>query len=119
MTNDGLKLPVPRIAPVLDANFRPASLANRAFRSEVEASGAAQSVRFALEQADGSVFRFSAKVFALAHPAAMGNLRYLERIIKFLLWSRGGCRIYFDGPAELHRRLSAHYRETSTGRFDA
>jgi predicted NBD/HSP70 family sugar kinase len=119
MTNDGLKLIAPKISPVLDENFRPASLANRAFRAEVEASGSGVPVRLAIEQADGSVFRFDTRVFADGHSNAAGNFRYLERFVKFLLWSRGGYRIYFDGPANLHAKLAAHYQKTATGKFDA
>jgi predicted NBD/HSP70 family sugar kinase len=119
MTNDGLKLVAPRITPTLDPSFRPASLANRAFREEVTASGNPIPLRLAIEQADGSVFTFSLKLLPPDHPSAAGNFRYVERYIKFLLWSRGGYRLYFDGPADVHRRLEAHYRETPTGRFDA
>lgn len=119
MTNDGLRLIAPRVTPVLDPWFRPASLATRAFRESVAASGEPVPVRLALEQADGSVFAFALKVLPAGHPQAAGNFRYVERFVKFLLWSRGGCRIFFDGPADLHRRLEAHYRETTTGRFDA
>ena len=32
------------------------------------------------------------------HPQAFLNFRYTERLLKFLLWSRGGTRVYFDGP---------------------
>jgi predicted NBD/HSP70 family sugar kinase len=40
-------------------------------------------------------------------------------LVKFLLWSRGGWKVWFSGPDELGRRLQAHYRETATGKFDA
>src|SRR5687768_6881453 len=119
MSNDGLPLVAPKIAPVLDPNFRPASLANRAFRAAVGASSRAKPVRIAIEQADGSVFQFDTQVFDEGHTAAAGNVRYIERFIKFLLWSRGGYRVYFDGPASVHARLVAHYNETATGKFDA
>ena len=119
MTNDGLKLVAPKITPVLDPMFRPASLANRAFRDEVEASEEGVPVRIGIEQADGSIFHFTTRVFAEKHPSAAGNFRYLERFIKFLLWSRGGFRIYFDGPKELHAELASYYKDTATGKFDA
>ncbi len=119
MTNDGLKLIAPRITPVLDPQFRPASLANRAFRRDAEATGKAETVRLALEQADGSVFHFKTQIFPADHPAAGGNIRYLERFIKFLLWSRGGYKVHFDGPAEVQGQLAAHYEKSATGRFDA
>ncbi len=119
MTNDGLRLVAPRITPVLDPMFRPASLANRAFREELAHCEGCVPVGIAVEQADGSIFRRNTAVFPEEHPAARGNFRYLERLIKFLLWSRGGYRVHFDGPRELHSRLAAYYKETPAGKFDA
>jgi predicted NBD/HSP70 family sugar kinase len=112
-------LVIPRCPPALDPQFRPAALANRAFRQRLRQSGRALPVRLALEQTDGSVYHFVTQIFPDDAPAAAGNFIYLERILKFLLWSRGGWRIYFDGPPALAARLAAHYRETPTGRFDA
>lgn len=111
--------PAPRIVPVLDPQFRPAVLANRAFRSAAQASGRPIPVPIAVEQADGSVFRFQTEVCPPQASLAGGNLTYVERFVKFLLWSRGGYRVYVDCPAELGAQLQSHYRETVTGRFDA
>jgi predicted NBD/HSP70 family sugar kinase len=108
----------PMIVPPLDPDFRPAALGHRAFAAEADVSGASQ-VRIALEQADGSVFRFDRPILGAAHPASGANYFYLERLIKFLLWSRGGFRVHFDGPAELGARLQLRFRDTETGRFDA
>jgi predicted NBD/HSP70 family sugar kinase len=119
MKNDGLRLIAPRVTPMLDPDFRPASVANRAFQREVEASGGGERVIIALEQADGSVFHFKTRIFKHEHPGASGNSRYVERLLKFLLWSRGGYKVYFDGPTEVHRELVSHYENTATGRFDA
>jgi predicted NBD/HSP70 family sugar kinase len=118
MTNDGLTLIEPQIRPTLDPHFRPAALANREFRKAAEAAGG-ELVTLALEQADGSVFHFRTRVFRTEHAKAEGNFRYLERYLKFLLWSRGACTIYFNGSEGLHRRLVQHYQNTATGRFDA
>jgi predicted NBD/HSP70 family sugar kinase len=119
MDNDGLKLIAPRIMPVLDPQFRPAVLAGRAFKAEVRDSGASVPVRLALEQSDGSVFHFVTQIFSDRDPRAIGNFTYLERLVKFLLWSRGGFRIHFAGPAPLAGRLQNHFRDTATGRFDS
>jgi predicted NBD/HSP70 family sugar kinase len=105
--------------PELDPQFRPAVLANRAFRAQIRQVGQPLPVRLALEQTDGSVHHFSTEIFPEAAPQAAGNFIYLERILKFLLWSRGGWRIHFDGPAALAAKLAAHYRETATGKFDS
>ncbi len=117
--NHGLPLVAPRITPVLDPAFRPAVLANRAFREQARASRNPVGVRLALEQTDGTVSHLSTEVLPESHPQAAGNSIYLERIAKFLLWSRGGFRIHFDGPAALAAKLEAHYRETPTGKFDS
>ncbi|HEX4119931.1 MAG TPA: ROK family protein [Verrucomicrobiae bacterium] len=118
MNSNDLLCPKPRIAPALDADFRPAALGHRAFAKEAEISGGPE-IRIALEQADGSVFRFDRRVLPRKHPASDANYFYVERLVKFLLWSRGGFRVYFDGPAEIGARLQSHFRETATGRFDA
>lgn len=118
-TNQGLPLPAPRITPVLDPGFRPAVLAVRAYQALVDATPGAIPVRLALEQADGTVFRFDIRMLPGTHPQASANFTFLERLVKFLLWSRGGWRIYLDGPASLASQLAAHYREAATGKFDA
>jgi predicted NBD/HSP70 family sugar kinase len=117
--NNGLTLVAPQITPVLDPAFRPAVLANRAFRQQVAATTNPVPVRLALEQTDGSVSRYETQVFDESHPQAVGNFTYLERIAKFLLWSRGGYRFHFNGPAPLAAKLAAYYRETPTGKFDS
>ncbi len=40
-------------------------------------------------------------------------------MIKSLLWSRGGCRVWVDGPDALVGDLRRHYAEDVAGRFDA
>src|SRR5438045_3535899 len=111
--NQGLDLPAPRLSPVLDPSFRPAILANRAFNQQVRGSHNPTPIGLALEQTDGTVSHFHAQVFALDHPKASANFIFIERLVKFLLWSRGGFRIHFNGPAPLAEKLSAHYRDTS------
>ncbi len=118
-TNTGLPLVAPRVKPILDAAFRPAVLAVRAYQDLARSAPGAVQVRLALEQADGSVFRFETPVLPASHPHATANAVYLERFVKFILWSRGGWRLYIDAPGELAARLAAHYEDTPTGRFDA
>ena len=104
----------PRIVPVLDPGLRPAVLARRAFDAQ-----ATLPVHIALEQLDGSVFRFSMRVLESSHPNASANAFFLERFVKFLLWAFGGWRVWIDGPQGLAEALAAHYRDTPVGRFDS
>lgn len=108
-------LPAPRVAPPLDPDFRPASLATAA----VEAAGGPV-VEAALEQADGSIHRFQTRLLdpSLA-AAAECNPLLLERWCKFLLWACGGWRLWIAAPAALVDGLRRHYAESPTGRFDS
>lgn len=115
--HNGLALVVPAILPALDPDFRPAVLANRAFRRAAAENPLA--VQIALERGDGGVSRFDTVVADAGLPESAGNFMYLERLVKFLLWARGGWKVYCSGPAELGAKLQAHYRDTATGRFDA
>ncbi|RME93759.1 MAG: ROK family protein [Verrucomicrobia bacterium] len=115
----GSFLVAPRVTPVLDPAFRPAVLARRAFDEAVELSGRPVEVTVALEQADGSVSRSSMRFLPPDHPEAGANPFFLERWIKFLLWSRGGHRVYVAGPEEFAEKLGRHYALESNGRFDA
>lgn len=107
-------LVAPQVVPVLDPGLRPAVLARRAFEREGTVP-----VRIALEQADGSVFRFEMRVLEAAHPQAAANAFFVERYVKFLLWAFGGWRVWLDGPPGTAERLAAHYRDTAVGRFDS
>src|SRR6185369_11261647 len=104
---------------LLDPFFRPAVLACHAFRERVRMSGGLETVRLALEQADGSISHFTTEIFAETSPEAVSNFPYLERVLKLLLWSRGGNRVHFQGPAALAKQLAQYYRESPTGRFDS
>jgi predicted NBD/HSP70 family sugar kinase len=118
-SNSGLPLVAPGIQPVLDAAFRPAVLANRAFRKAVAESQQPVNVTIALEQTDGNVSHYKTQIFDASDPRSAGNFRYIERISRFMLWSRGGFRIHVDGPEALAQQLAAYYRETPTGKFDS
>ena len=112
-------LPVPKVAPPLDPQFRPAVLACRAFRVAARATARAVLVRIAIEQTDGSVFHSATEIFHEGHPLAVSNFVHVERLVKFLLWARGGWRVHFAGPPPLAAALQSHFRETPTGKFDS
>lgn len=117
--NRGLKLIAPRCVPPLDPEFRPAVLANHAFERLAKSTPDALRVRIALEQDAQSVSRFETMILPESHPEAAGNFYFIERILRFLLWTRGGFRIYIDAPEKLAAELATYYRESPTGRFDS
>ena len=99
-----LRLIAPRFVPPLEPEFRPAVLANRAFRGEISASGQGVPLIIALERSDGSVSRYETVAFPEGHPRFEANLTYAERIVKFLLWAPAAGR----SPSAAARHRSAH-----------
>ncbi|MCP4697845.1 MAG: ROK family protein, partial [Gammaproteobacteria bacterium] len=108
----------PRFAPPLDATFRPAVLANRAYQKEVADSGAGVPLVLGLERSDGALSRFETAVFPEGHPRAQANLRYVERIVKFLLWQRGGWKMIIGGPESIGAHIKALYAPEGGRAFD-
>jgi len=100
--------------PVLDPEFVPAVLWNREFESA--AADSSETVVIGLFRDDKAVARRELKVLA---DDLDRSFKYVERLLKFLLWSVGGNTVRFDGSDELFEKLQAHYRDTGIGRFDS
>lgn len=110
----------PSISPILDPGFRPAVLANHKFREFLKATGKAKPIILAIEQADGSIFHFNTVIASGDDKESLeANFQYLERFIKFILWSRGAFRIYITAPEALSQKLQNYYAQSVTGSFDA
>ena len=60
----------PRFVPPLEPEFRPAVLANRAFREEVAASGRGTPLIIGLARSDGAFSRYETVAFPVRSPAA-------------------------------------------------
>jgi predicted NBD/HSP70 family sugar kinase len=108
----------PALVPPLDENFRPAVLYNHAFRSEVEAYGGGVPLVLALERSDGSISRFETRVLPKDHPHASENTFYVERLVKFLLWQKGGWKLYVGGPKFIGEYIQRTYAADGDRSFD-
>jgi len=113
-----LKLIPPKITPPLEDNYRPAVLANRAYHKEVEESRAGLPLVLGLARTDGSFSRFKTQVFPEEHPNAEANFFYVERILKFLLWQRGGWKIYVGGAHSIGAYIARLYSPEGARAFD-
>lgn len=109
----------PKVTAVLDPDFCPAVLWIRHFLDEARRSKSAVPIEIGLEQSDGSIFHHSTFALPEDHPCASANFIHLERLLKFLLWSRGAFRVHISGPKLLVKKLGDHFRTTATGKFDA
>jgi len=111
-------LPEPKFLPELHPTYRPAVMVNRAFESVARDTGSAVEVGIALEQADGSVFHYQTVLFASDHELSNNNFRHLERMVKFLLWQRGGWKIHLSGADAYVQQLQEYYQTNEFGKFD-
>lgn len=110
-----LQLILPRIQSPLDEDFRPAILANRNFQREVGPVGAR--LILGLERFANEFSRFEVKVYPEGHQNFDTSLQYVERIVKFLLWQRGGHTLYAGIYVDNCTILASHFRGISQGEF--
>jgi predicted NBD/HSP70 family sugar kinase len=108
---------VPAVTAPLDPGFRPLYLALRAHRLAVGTSGS--TLTLALERSSGAVSRFAMPVFADGHARQAESQRLAERVLKFLLWQRGGHHVYVAGSRAIADYLAAQYRAGGARAFDA
>lgn len=107
-----------KITPVLDPGFVPAVLWNRAFEEKVAADSGAHDVEVALARLDGTVFRRSLRVLSHEGENVADNIKYVERIIKFMLWGQGGSQIFVAGDDAIAAALAEMYSENGSRKFD-
>ncbi|MCC6485735.1 MAG: ROK family protein [Armatimonadetes bacterium] len=113
-----MELITPEITPPLEDSYRPAVLANRSFCSAVNESGGGLPLRILLERGGGATSVFDTYVFAAGHPREQENLRYVERLVKFLLWQRGGWRVVIGGPQAIAEHIKQVYSPGGARAFD-
>ncbi len=111
-----LELIPPSILPTLDPEFRPAVLANRSYQAQTEQVGVPLVI--GLERSNGEMSRFETHVFPEDHPKANANLQYIERLVKFLLWQRGGFRVYVGGSSSIGKFIRRQYAPNGERKFD-
>src|ERR1039458_996518 len=109
-------LPIaPRFIPPLDPAFVPASLWNRAYRSRVAETGG-RPLAIARDRSDAWVSVFHTAVVPAVNCDL--NQRYVERLLKFLLWQKGGWRVTIAGEPGIADHLRAVYSATGARAFD-
>ncbi|MDE3164812.1 MAG: ROK family protein [Acidobacteriota bacterium] len=109
----------PKFRPVLDPEFVPASLWNRAYRGAVKQSGGGEGLALALERSGGSVSVYRTAILPHEGAHIAVNERYAERLLKFLLWQKGGWRVTVAGNPGLAAALGGIYAAGGARAFDA
>ena len=98
--------------PKLDPGFIPMGLFNRAFLQT-----ATKPLGIAVERADGQIARVD--TFIHGTPAfAPADKYYLGRLVKTLLWMKGGFRVYVSGDRAMYDHLKAVFADGGSRDFD-
>lgn len=105
----------PDIPAPLDAGFQPLARFNRNYQAAANNSDRAVPLVIGLEREAGLVSRYETLVKA---DADADTLRYVERIVKFLLWARGGRKLHLGGPPEIGEAIRRIYSVTGARKFD-
>jgi predicted NBD/HSP70 family sugar kinase len=109
----------PAITPPLDPGFLPASVWIRDYNSMIKKSGATVPFRIALQQPNGSTVVQSGELLPDEHPQSELNFMHVERLLKFMLWSGGGSRWFWQGPQSIGERLRQRFSSHPCGSFDS
>lgn len=99
--------------PELDPQFIPFGVWMNAYRV-----GAEMPLAIAVERDQGHISAHRTKIHGTPEMAE-ADYRYVERFVKFLLWSIGGFRIYVCGCSPLAQRLKEAYTLAGERKFDA
>ena len=99
-------------APKLDPEFIPFGIWSDAYRANAKTP-----IAIAVERNDGSISVCRTCIHG-TEAMAQADYRYVERYVKFLLWSIGGFRVYVCGCGDIAAQLKQAYSETGVRAFD-
>ena len=107
----------PRVASSLDPGFKPLSLALLNYRRALAEAGGGLPVRIGLERENGLISVFETRLLPAGREDAATSV-WVERLVKFLLWARGGWKIHWQGPRALGEHLRSLYSSQGRRAFD-
>lgn len=98
--------------PLLDLDFLPIGRFNREFLKTAQ-----KPVGIAVERADGQIAAVRTRIHGTPEMTDADNY-YIERLVKTLLWMKGGFRVYVEGDRTVFESLKVAYAEGGAQEFD-
>ena len=102
----------------LDPGFMPMSVVYRDFEAAVKAEGG-EKLAIGLERNDGLTSVFTVEVFKDGTGHDEENHDFVERIVKSLLWIKGGYKVIIAGSPVIANRIKEDYSEGGIRAFDS
>lgn len=105
-----------KIKAKLDPDFKPLALVCREMREATKESG--QDIVIAVERNKGSTSTYKTRIFKENTGHDEENFRFVERIVKSLLWVAGGYKIIIAGGETVGNRIKDAYTYGGLRDFD-
>ena len=104
-----------KVKPVLDPEFIPAVLWNKEFRKKTAQEGG-EKIVIILERTNGTISTYSTDI--LKNDQDNLNIKYVERLVKFLLWMKGGYKVTIAGNENIAKQIAEIYSKYGKRSFD-
>ena len=105
-----------KVESVLDKQFTPMALVAREFRENTKEDG--QDIIIGIERNNGYVSAFKTRIYKDGIGKDELNFRYIERIVKALLWIRGGYKIIIASSSIVGEKIKKAYEKGELRDFD-
>ena len=112
MNHLGIEIPVKNL-PELDPGFIPLGKFFTAFLR-----GASRPVSLAVERAGGEVAVYNTFIHGTPEMYEADKY-YIDRLVKMLLWMKGGFKVYISGSEAMYEAVKDAYRPGGSREFDA
>lgn len=108
----------PKVTSNLDPNFSPAILAHLSFEQSVLSTNTYNHVEIGIKRADDDISVYKTVLFSDEHEDFLQNHFFIERLVKALLWTKGGYQILIKGPQSIKTFLKETYAKNGMRSFD-
>lgn len=105
-----------KVKAKLDPGFQPLSLVCREMREATKENG--QDLIIAIERNKGYTTTYKTRIFKDGEGKDQENFRFVERMVKALLWVAGGFKIYIAGSEVVGEKIKEAYSHGGTRDFD-
>ncbi len=108
-----------KFVPSIDKNFKPMIEVIRSFEKKVSQSNAKQLFGFCLERNDGFRYVYKMDIFPDNTGHDEENYQIVERLVKTVIWTVGGYKLYVAGSSFIATKLALAYKKGGAREFDA
>ena len=105
-----------KVQAKLDPKFEPLSVVVREMREATKENG--QDVIVAIERNKGQISTYKTRIYPDGTGHDEENFRFIERIVKSLLWIAGGYKVYIAGSETVGNKIKEAYTPDGIRAFD-